>query len=130
MYRPALIAGVLFALVAVILGAFGAHVLRRLLTADQFYVFSTAVRYHIYHCFALLSTGILYRFFPYKVLKLATVFFIIGITLFCGSLYLMNLLSLIHMSIGLVGILTPIGGLFFISGWFCMLLAVLKNEVA
>ena len=130
MYKPALIAGTLSAIVAVIAGAFGAHVLKHILSADQYSVFSTAVRFHFYHCFALIFTGILYKSFPYKLLKQATWLFVIGTVLFCGSLLVINLLSIIGGSIGIIGIVTPIGGLCFILGWLFLLLGILKKEVA
>ena len=130
MNRQALIAGSLFAGIAVILGAFGAHALKEILAADQLQVFETGVRYQFYHSFALLITGLLYRSFPYKNLRFATAFFIIGILLFSGSLYLMNILSTMGAHLGPVGILTPVGGLFFILGWLFVLSGILKKEVA
>jgi uncharacterized membrane protein YgdD (TMEM256/DUF423 family) len=65
--------------------------------------------------------------FPFKSLQLANTFFILGILCFSGSLYLMTLLSIKNVSIGPVGIITPIGGLFFIAGWVSLLLGVLKK---
>jgi uncharacterized membrane protein YgdD (TMEM256/DUF423 family) len=130
MYKPGLVAGTLFGMLSVILGAFGAHSLKQILSPDQLGIFTTAVTYQFYHSFALLIAGILYRFFPYKVLRLASAFFITGIIFFSGSLYLMNVLSTSGRSIGMVGIVTPIGGLFFILGWLFLLLGILKKEAA
>jgi len=130
MYKQALIAGAIFALLSVILGAFGAHGLKTILSPDQYSIFTTAATYQFYHSFALLITGLLYRSFPYKNLRFATAFFIIGILLFSGSLYLMNILSTMGAHLGPVGILTPVGGLFFILGWLFVLSGILKKEVA
>ena len=127
MYKPAMTAGTLFAALAVILGAFGAHALKAKLPADQLQVFDTGVRYHFYHSFALLITGIAYLSYPFKQVRLASTFFIIGIVLFSGSLYAMSLLSIQGVGIGPVGIITPIGGLFFILGWICLFLGVIKK---
>ncbi len=128
MYKQALAAGALFAALAVILGAFTAHALKQVLTPDQLLVFETGVRYQFYHSFALLATGIAFLSFPHKFLKLAAAFFVIGILLFSGSLYAMALLSIKNISIGPVGIITPIGGLFFILGWILLCLGVVKKN--
>ena len=128
MYKQAMTAGALSAALAVVLGAFGAHALKAQLPPDQLLVFETGVRYHMYHSFALLVTGIAYMSFPFKQIRLATIFFIIGILLFSGSLYTMSLLSIKGVGIGPVGILTPIGGLFFILGWVFLTLGILKKK--
>ena len=128
MYKPALTAGALFAMLAVILGAFGAHALKAKLPPEQLAVFHTGVQYHFYHSFALLLTGVIYSAFPVKQLRLASTFFIIGIILFSGSLYAMALLSISGIGLGPVGIVTPIGGLFFILGWLWLLLGIIKKN--
>ena len=84
MHRPALIAGSIFAALAVITGAFGAHALKAILPEAQLLVFETGVRYQFYHSFALLITGVAFLSFPYKNLKIATNLFIIGILFFSG----------------------------------------------
>ncbi len=120
-------AGAVFAALAVILGAFGAHALKTILPPDQLLIFETGVRYQFYHSFALLITGIAFASFPVKQLKLASAFFIIGIVLFSGSLYAMTLLSSRGVSLGPIGIVTPIGGLFFIIGWILLASGTLKR---
>jgi uncharacterized membrane protein YgdD (TMEM256/DUF423 family) len=128
MYKPALIAGALFAALAVIFGAFGAHALKAILPSDQLMVFETGVRYQFYHSFALLITGVVYASFPFKPIRLASSFFITGIILFSGSLYAMTLLSTSGTSLGPIGIVTPIGGLFFIVGWILLFLGIIKKK--
>lgn len=128
MYRPAIVAGALFAGLAVILGAFGAHALKAILQPDQLITFETGVRYQFYHAFALLTTGLLYAAVPTKQLRLATIFFIIGILFFSGSIYaLVALKANGAVGLGGVGIITPIGGLFFILGWILVLLSAFKK---
>lgn len=129
MYRLALIVGVILAALSVVLGAFGAHALKEILQPDQLQTFETGVRYQMYHSFALLLTGMLYQPFPYKQTRLAAAFFFNGILLFSGSLYAITLLKAQGV-IGLtgVGILTPIGGVFFIIGWLMLLIAMLKKS--
>ncbi len=124
MYKPALNMGTIFAALAVILGAFGAHALKNMLPDDQLKIFETGVRYQFYHSFALIITGITYQFIPAKQFKVATILFLIGILFFSGSLYAMSILTSKGISIGMAGIITPIGGLFFIAGWCCFLLGI------
>lgn len=129
MYKTALSFGAVFAGLGVILGAFGAHALKQVLAADQLQIFETGVRYQMYHAFALLIAGILFSSFPFAQVKLASLFFIIGIVLFSGSLYAMTLLKANgQVGLGGIGIITPIGGLFFILGWLMLVLAVLKKH--
>jgi len=128
MHKPAITSGALFAGLAVVFGAFGAHALKAKLPIDQLAIFQTGVQYQYYHSFALLITGILFSAYPVKQLKLATIFFIVGILLFSGSLYAMALLSMNSVGIGPVGIITPIGGLFFTLGWLSILFGILKRN--
>jgi uncharacterized membrane protein YgdD (TMEM256/DUF423 family) len=129
MHKPALSSGILMAAVAVILGAFGAHYLKQIMGPEQLVTFETGVRYQFYHSFALLACGILYTHFPFKQVKLASTFFLLGIVLFSGSLYALTLLKANgQVGLGGVGILTPIGGLLFILGWLMLFLAVIKKK--
>jgi uncharacterized membrane protein YgdD (TMEM256/DUF423 family) len=109
---------------AVILGAFGAHGLKEKLSAELLATYETGVRYHFYHAFALLATGILYERFNRRWLRFAGCCFIIGIILFSGSLYLLAIL-MTPGSVGLdrIGLITPFGGLFFIAGWIFLSLS-------
>ncbi len=127
MYRPALTTGALFAALAVMLGAFGAHSLKAYLGPAGLQTFETGVRYQFYHSFALLVTGLAYTQFPVRALRFANIFFAIGILLFSGSLYVLALLQAGGAGLGPIGILTPVGGLFFIAGWFSLFAAVSRR---
>lgn len=129
MYRQAMMAGAIFAGLAVILGAFGAHALKEVLTDSQSQTFETGVRYQLYHSFALLITGLAYASIPGKQFKLAAIFFIIGIILFSGSLYLLVMMKMNgQVGLGGLGLLTPIGGLFFILGWIMLCIGLLQKR--
>lgn len=109
---------------AVILGAFGAHGLKEIVSAQSLVTYETGVRYHFYHGFALLATGILYERFNKKWLRFAGYCFIIGILLFSGSLYLLAVLMKPDVvGIEKIGLITPFGGLFFIAGWIFLSLS-------
>jgi uncharacterized membrane protein YgdD (TMEM256/DUF423 family) len=127
MHKSFLVWAAVLGALAVILGAFGAHKLKELVPPETVSTFQTGVTYQFYHVFALLATGILFAQLPGSQLEWAGRCFIIGILLFSGSLYLMTVLKMTG-NVGLkgIGILTPIGGVFFIAGWSCLLLGILK----
>jgi uncharacterized membrane protein YgdD (TMEM256/DUF423 family) len=129
MYRQALISGTLFAGIAVVLGAFGAHALKQVLTPELLQTFETGVRYQFYHSFALLAVAMAHAHLPIKQIRLASLFFIIGTLLFSGSIYaLVMLKSNGHVGLAGLGILTPIGGLFFILGWLIFVIGIIRNK--
>lgn len=128
MFKPALLAGILFAAAAVVLGAFGAHALKAVLTPQQLMTYDKGVTYQFYHSFALIAAGILYSAYPFNEVRWAAWLFMAGIILFSGSLYVLVTLQHNGSSIGPAGILTPIGGLCFIGGWISLFLAILKKN--
>lgn len=118
----------IFALLAVILGAFGAHALKKELSEYQLAIFDTGVRYQFYHALALVGAFLLKDYLPTKFTRWAAICFTIGILLFSGSLYLLacsEMIGLTNKSI--VGPMTPIGGVFFILGWGSLLWGSFKN---
>lgn len=117
-------AGALFAAIAVICGAFGAHFLKTKLSAESLQTFETAVKYQFYHAFALLLTGIFFKEFCNGFIKWAAVFFVIGIILFSGSLYILCAVK----SMRWLGAITPIGGMCFITGWLLLVAGVVKKN--
>lgn len=131
MHKGFLLAGCIFAALAVALGAMGAHTLKKFLSLDLMLTFETAVRYQVYHAFALLATGILYQRFPGKFTKWAGYCFAGGIVLFSGSLYMLCWLKM-QKAIGTysIGMLTPIGGLLFLAGWGLLIAGISKTRMA
>lgn len=129
MHKSFLIVAATLCGLAVILGAFGAHALKATLPEEALSTFETGVRYHFYHSFALLATGILYERFRNKWMSRAGYAFMIGIVLFSGSLYLITLLKASD-TVGLtgVGIITPFGGLLFIAGWICLIAGIITRQ--
>lgn len=110
------------ALVAVAAGAFGAHGLRARLTPDLLAVFETGARYHMYHALALLATAWAATRWPGPWPARAGWLFLIGTILFSGSLYALAL-----SGIRWLGALTPFGGVAFLAGWACLLLAAVRR---
>ncbi|MBK9283875.1 MAG: DUF423 domain-containing protein [Sphingobacteriaceae bacterium] len=124
----------LFGASAVALGAFGAHSLKGfqttgLVSADQVNGFDTGVKYQMYHTLALLAVFILNQNYSGKYLNWARRFFIYGILLFSGSLYLITTRNLLGAEfLKVLGPVTPIGGLLFILGWCMLLFTAFDNK--
>ncbi len=117
--RVSLVCGAVFALLAVMAGAFGAHGLRGVIGDRGLEVFQTAVTYQVYHSLALILVAILpVAGLSRHLLGIATGFFIAGILLFSGSLYL-----LVLTDIRWVGPVTPVGGISFMVGWILIVIA-------
>lgn len=113
---------------SVALGAFGAHALKEKLPADALAIYETAVRYQLYHVFALLAVGILYKDFPNKWVNNAGKLFILGIVLFSGSLYLLTTFKgMGNENMNWLGAITPLGGLSFILGWLFLFAGISKK---
>lgn len=108
--------GSLSGMLAVILGAFGAHALKGRLDDYARGVYETAVQYHFYHSLALLAVGIIALGHPQTaLLRSSGWLFLVGIVVFSGSLYLLSVSGLRWL-----GAITPLGGLAFIAGWACL----------
>ena len=124
MHKGFFILASLLGALSVILGAFGAHALKKMVPPETVASFETGVRYQFYHTFALMIVAILFNHIPGKWLTTAGWMFVVGILLFSGSLYLLTALKATN-SVGLrgIGIITPVGGLFFVTGWICLLIA-------
>lgn len=106
-------------LLAVLLGAFGAHGLKQRLPADLMTVYHTGVQYHFWHTLALLGVGmLLLQGVQGKLWVVSGWLFAAGIVLFSGSLYVLAI-----SGVRWLGAITPIGGTLWIAGWACLALA-------
>jgi len=112
----------IFLVLAVAIGAFGAHGLKTHLSDEMMQTYKTGVEYHFYHALGLLLIGVLSISIPSGLLNWSAIFLIMGIILFSGSLYVLAILG-----IKWFGAITPIGGLSFIAGWVLLLLAIWKH---
>ena len=107
--------GALSACVAVAAGAFGAHGLRDVVSADRLVVWETAARYQMYHALGLLIVAYLASQKTAGPARLGGWLFVVGTVLFSGSLYALTLTG-----ITILGAITPLGGLAFIAGWLVL----------
>jgi uncharacterized membrane protein YgdD (TMEM256/DUF423 family) len=127
MHKEFIKTAALLGALSIILGAFGAHALKEIFTTDILQVFETAVRYQMYHAFALLAIGILYKEFANKQIEWAGKLFIAGVVLFSGSLYALCFIEYRHLPLLWIGAITPLGGLCFILGWLFLFIGVVKK---
>lgn len=109
-------------MLAVILGAFGAHVLKNIISPEMLDAYKTGVQYQFYHTFALLAVGILMQFSFSKALNWSAYLFATGIVLFSGSLYVMAI-----SGIKALGIITPLGGIIWIAAWILLAVHCIKS---
>jgi uncharacterized membrane protein YgdD (TMEM256/DUF423 family) len=112
MERTFVALGAVLALVAVALGAFGAHGLRATLSAADMATFETAARYQMYHALGLLAVAGVHARWPGTAAAVAGWLFVAGIVVFSGSLY-----TLVLTGQRWLGAVTPLGGLCFLVGW-------------
>ena len=117
-----------FGMTSIVLGAFGVHALKQVLTADQLITFETGVKYQMYHALFLLFLG-LDTHLTTKVKKTILVLTILGVILFSGSIYLLATDSLNTFNFKAIGFVTPIGGLFLISAWSILMAQFLKKKI-
>ena len=123
MQKTFLLIGALAMVLAVGLGAFGAHGLKSKLTQEMLDIFETGVRYHFYHAIGLLIVGLLANYIPdSSLLQWSGWLMIAGILIFSGSLYV-----LATSGIRWLGAITPIGGVCFIASWILMAITIWKG---
>lgn len=117
-----LAAGGLAALVAVALGAFGAHALKGRLSPELLTVWHTAVEYHLFHALGLLAVGLVAaQLAESTLLKWSGWLMLAGIVLFSGSLYALALTG-----VRWLGAVTPAGGTAFLAAWALFVIAILR----
>lgn len=128
MHKGFLKTAAILGMLSVVLGAFAAHELKEKISNEAVNIFETGVRYQFYHVFALLAAGVLYKDFKNNFIKWSGILFIIGIVLFCGSLYvLMYIKGAVIPGYKWIGAITPFGGLSFILGWIFLFIGISKK---
>lgn len=116
MDKKTITAGAFLGMLAIILGAFGAHALKAVLSPEQLITFETGVRYQMYHALFLLfigTTGLLSQ----KTKKTIYYLVLVGVLFFSGSIYLLATNDLTSFDFKMIGFITPIGGFLLILAW-------------
>jgi uncharacterized membrane protein YgdD (TMEM256/DUF423 family) len=119
--------GAIFGMLAIILGAFGAHALKKVLSIEELATFETGVKYQMYHALFLVFIGFATEL-SHKTKK--TIFYLVvfGVLFFSGSIYLLATNNLTSFDFKVIGFVTPIGGLLLISAWGVLLVNFLKKN--
>ena len=117
----------LLAMLTIVMGAFGAHGLKSLISPDSLAVFQTGVTYQMYHALALLALALIPGL-EIKKVKGVFRFFVFGTFFFSGSLYFLALKSVLPFSVSFLASVTPIGGLLLIFGWALLAYSVVKMK--
>ena len=119
MNKTILLTGIFFGAMAIMLGAFGAHSLKEVLSVSSLDSFETGVRYQMYHALLLLVIGTLSD--RHKInLKTVFYFICIGIICFSFSIYILSFKDVMNWSPGIFGLITPFGGVMLIIGWILL----------
>lgn len=124
MPKTFLILGALNTFLCIALGAFGAHGLKQILSADMLTVYHTGVQYHFYHAFGIIVIGLLLLHFPQsRLMPLAGWLMLVGIVLFSFSLYALSATGMRGL-----GMITPFGGMSFLTAWVLLAYAIWKEK--
>ncbi|MDI6033105.1 DUF423 domain-containing protein [Flavobacterium sp. LB2P84] len=119
--------GAILGMIAIILGAFGAHALKKVLSIEQLSTFETGVRYQMYHALFLLFFGLM-KDIPQKTKKAIYFLVLFGVILFSGSIYLLATNDLTTFDFKIIGFVTPIGGLLLILAWGVLLMNIMNKK--
>ena len=119
--------GAVLGMIAIILGAFGAHALKKVLSMEELYTFETGVRYQMYHALFLIFIGIINEL-SQKTKKIIYNLVVFGVLLFSGSIYLLATNTLNSFDFKVIGFITPIGGLLLILAWGVLLFHTLMKK--
>jgi uncharacterized membrane protein YgdD (TMEM256/DUF423 family) len=127
MNKKIVLSALIFGILSIILGAFGAHALKKVLTLEQLVSFETGVRYMMYHALFLLFVGS--SSIITEAQKKAPFYFtLFGTIFFSGSLFLLTTSAITGIDFKFLGPITPIGGLFLIAAWASFFFASLKKK--
>ena len=127
MKKLTFIAGSFFGLLSVILGAFGAHAFKEMLSVERLQSFETGVRYQMYSAFFLLIIGYILKF-ETKSEKWISRLMICGTLLFSFSIYFLSFQDVWGINLKFLGPITPLGGLLMIISWLMLILYFVKKE--
>ena len=123
-----LVFGAVYGMLSVILGAFGAHALKKILSVERLESFETGVRYQMYAAFLLLIIGYILKFETSSE-KWTSILMIAGTFLFSVSIYFLSLQDYLGANLKFLGPITPLGGLLMILSWGMLIFYFAKNKI-
>lgn len=121
-----LVVGAVYGLISVILGAFGAHLFKKIISVEKLEIFETGVRYQMYAAFFLLILGFILKF-ETGTEKWISLLMIIGAFLFSFSIYLLAFSDTISIPTKAIGPITPLGGFLMIISWAMLIYFFMKK---
>ncbi len=127
MKQLVLVIASIYGMLSVILGAFGAHAFKKILSPEKLISFDTGVRYQMYHAILLLLIGLTLSFTS-SLEKWSASCIIVGVFLFSFSIYFLAFSEYWDVNLRFLGPITPIGGLFMITGWLLLIIFFVKNK--
>ncbi|WP_165020549.1 MULTISPECIES: DUF423 domain-containing protein [unclassified Dysgonomonas] len=123
-----LVVASVYGLLGIILGAFGAHAFKNMLSAEKLISFETGVRYQIYHAIVLLVIGFAFSYST-SIERWSAICLMIGVFLFSFSIYFLTFSEYWNVNLRFLGPVTPLGGGFMIAGWVLLIVFFIKNKV-
>ena len=123
-----LVVGAVYGLISVILGAFGAHALKKIISVEKLTSFETGVRYQMYSALFLLIVGYILKFETPSE-KWISILMIAGTFLFSATIYLLAFSEVAAIPTKIIGPITPLGGLLMIISWAMLIFYFVKNKV-
>ncbi|KAF2079453.1 MULTISPECIES: DUF423 domain-containing protein [Flavobacterium] len=127
MKRRIILTGAFIGMLAIILGAFGAHLLKKYLSVDQLNTFEVGVRYQMYHALFLLFLST-QKDIAEKTLKTIYNLVVAGVLLFSGSIYLLATKDYTLFESKIIVFATPLGGFLLIIAWALLFFTILKRK--
>lgn len=127
MNKQIVLTGAILIVIAIILGAFGAHSLKELVSAEKIASFEVGVRYEMYIGLSLLVLGLNTDKFTFS-LRWVTSLLLVGSILFSVSIYLLSLQEITSISLKFLGPITPIGGSLIIAGFIVFIIKLIKQN--
>ena len=127
MNRKIILTAALLGAISIILGAFGAHALKKIIDESALVTFETGVRYQMYHAFFLLFLGSNVMI-QEKIKKNILILVTLGVILFSGSIYLLATNTLTSFDFKVIGFITPIGGLLLIVAWILLFTSIFMSK--
>lgn len=122
-----LIFGAVYGLISVVLGAFGAHALKKIISVEKLTSFETGVRYQMYSALFLLIVGYILKFETPSE-KWISILMIAGTFLFSATIYLLAFSEVAAIPTKIIGPITPLGGLLMIISWAMLIFYFIKNK--
>ncbi len=127
MERKIILTALIFGFLAIVLGAFGAHALKKILSSEQLNSFEVGVRYLMYHALFLLFIGTTQLLLPEEK---TTIYYLalFGTLIFSGSIFLLTTMPITKINFKFLGPITPIGGLLLLGAWFWLFIKIYKKN--